>query len=124
MDKRKLAVTIVSYFLMLSVIYLTYKYFEVNPQTTLSLTALLSLTAVIFGVKLYSPKLYSVVPVISYLALVLILAFGVLSLYLGLAVSLFILVDAFYAVAIATALHLVYILKVFKLNTQGQQATN
>tara|TARA_Y100001960_G_scaffold317969_1_gene387025 strand:+ start:221 stop:595 length:375 start_codon:yes stop_codon:yes gene_type:complete len=124
MDKRKLAVTIVSYFLMLSVIYLTYKYFEVNPQTTLSLTALLSLTAVIFGVKLYSPKVYSVVPVISYLALILILAFGVLSLYLGLAVSLFILVDAFYAVAIATALHLVYILKVFKLNTQGQQATN
>ena len=124
MDKRKLAVTIVSYFLMLSVIYLTYKYFEVNPQTTLSLTALLSLTAVIFGVKLYSPKVYSVVPVISYLALILILAFGVLSLYLGLAVSLFILVDAFYAVAIATAFHLVYILKVFKLNTQGQQATN
>lgn len=124
MDKRKLAVTIVSYFLMLSVIYFTYKYFEVNPQTTLSLTALLSLTAVIFGVILYSPKIYSVVPLIPYLALILILAFGVLSLYLGLAVSLFILVDAFYAVAIATALHLVYILKVFKLNTQGQQATN
>ncbi|PPR08741.1 MAG: hypothetical protein CFH44_00757 [Proteobacteria bacterium] len=124
MDKRKLAVTIVSYFLMLSVIYLTYKYFEVNPKTTLSLTALLSLTTVIFGVMLYSPKAYSVVPLIQYVTLILILAFGVLSLYLGLAVSLFILVDSFYAMSIATALHLAYILKVFKLNTQGQQATN